>query len=818
MQQPAVAATKKKFGFSSILGTIIDVCVLGLAALMPLWFLPFTLDILELGKQTLLIGLTLVAVLAWIVKSLVERSISLTRSWLHLIVLLFALMYGATTYFSTDRYLSFIGNVGQMQWSFITIASLVLLYFVIVNRFKNAGDIMRGVRWFLLGSLIAGVYGLLQMVGVHVFGSSGSMGSNGFNTIGTLNSLATYLAVAMVVAFATWALNCTCGSCEVCKRDNIFWAIVSYLMMGVGAVVLFITDFWTAWTLLIVGMLVTCGIRFLHTRKRARLPVMAVSGLFIVVSVLMLIFPTPIKLDLPSEVAPSMNHSWMIAQATLQNSPLFGSGPGTWVFDYAKYRSVSVNTSQFWTVRFDRGLSSFLTMIAMLGLIGTSLWLILVASSATVFASRLIKEKNESAWTVSTIVFVGWFMLLVLSFLYNFNVIHHFAFWLFLSLFGVMVSKGEWKVDQGSRSWVSGLLMTLLVLVGVGTLSAAWLCGQRLAADIQYSSAVSSFQKGDQIDSAIAKLNSAVSLNRLNDNYYRNLSQAYLVKVSQMLQDKPDEAKVKAAGEYINKSVEAAKQAIAQSPNNVDNYSNLGIIYQSITSFIPGADEMAIKKYEEALALEPYNPVFMNEIGKLFVLRSDAYRTVLNSQDQKAREDAQKNVNTELDKAADWFNRAITAKPDYAAAHYNLGLAYERQGRLQEAITKFEQVLSVNGQDASVAYQLAILYYRNGNKDASRALFEQVVAAQPTFADARWFLSTIYEEMGKYDLAIEQVKKIQETNKENQVVTARLSALEQKLKPAPAAASASSTQGLQPLSGDSAIKPGPTDQNPIKKK
>lgn len=816
-QPPVAVASKKRFSFTQLLGTAIDVCIIGLATVMPLWFLPVTLDILELSKQTLLIGLSLVAVLAWIIKSLLERQINLTRSWLHLIVLIFAAAYAVTTYFSSDRYLSFVGNVGQMQWSFITIASFVLLYFVIVNRLKTASDIQRVLRWFVLGSLIAGIFGILQMMGVRLLGSYGALSSNSFNTIGTLNSLATYASVAMVVALSSMIVGCVCGICGACKKGiGTFWAVVNYGMLVVGTVVLFIADFWPAWTELIVGIVVLCGIRYLHTRKLPKLPVLVISGVLAAISVIMLIFPTPIKLELPSEVAPSAKHSWMIAQSTLQDKPLFGSGPGTWMYDYAKYRSVAVNTSQFWTVRFDRGLSAFLTMIAMLGLIGTSLWLILVGSIAAVFTSRLVKEKEEASWNATLTVFVGWFTLLVLAFLYNYNVVHHFAFWLFLSLFGVMLGTKEFKWDQRARSWVSGVLTGLLIIVGVATISAAWVCGQRLAAEIQYSSAVASFQKGDSIDSTIARLNNAVTMNRLNDNYHRNLSQAYLVKVSQMLQGTPDEGKVKEAGTYIQNSVNAAKEAIAQSPNNVDNHSNLGIIYQAITSFIPGADEMAIKAYEQALVLEPNNPVFMNEIGKLYVLRSDAYRTLLNSKEQQAREDAQKNVNAELDKAADWFNKAITAKPDYAAAHYNLGLAYERQNRLSDAITKFEQVLSVNDKDASVAFQLAILYYRNGNKDAARALFEQVVQVQPTFADARWFLSTIYEEDGKIDQAIEQIQKVKETNPENQVVDSRLSALEQKKNPVAPPAATTSTQAIPQLPSDQKIN-SPANQNPIKR-
>jgi len=266
----------------------------------------------------------------------------------------------------------------------------------------------------------------------------------------------------------------------------------------------------------------------------------------------------------------------------------------------------------------------------------------------------------------------------------------------------------------------------------------------------------------------------------MNDVYERNLSQAYLVKVGGIMQNEPTEELVSQVNTLVSMSVDAAQKAIEINPSNVDNYANLATVYQAIASFTRGSDEFAIRNYEEALALEPNNPVFMNEIGKLYVLRSDAYRTLLSSPDAAAKTQAEESIRMELDKASDWFNKAITTKPDYAAAHFNLGLVYEREGRLDDSIRKFEEVLRGNPQDIGVAFQLAILYYRNGNKEASQSMFEQIVQEEPSHANARWFLSSIYEEQGRYDLALDQIEEVQRTNPENTDVAARMEQLESK--------------------------------------
>jgi tetratricopeptide (TPR) repeat protein len=41
------------------------------------------------------------------------------------------------------------------------------------------------------------------------------------------------------------------------------------------------------------------------------------------------------------------------------------------------------------------------------------------------------------------------------------------------------------------------------------------------------------------------------------------------------------------------------------------------------------------------------------------------------------------------------YEAAIRAKPDYAIAHLNLGLMLARQGRLDEAATKFRETLGL---------------------------------------------------------------------------------------------------------------------------
>ena len=784
----AISDGKARHMIARILGGTIDAMIYGLALLMPVWFLPFTLDAVELNKQTLLIVFTMVAMIAWISKSLLEKRFSLARSWLHLSVAIFLAGYLVVSSFSLDRYISFVGNMGQMQWAFATVAALILLYAVIVNRFRSAAGVYNILFWFLLGSAIAGLYGIVQILGWFPFGAGGMTGVKTFNTIGTINALGTFMVIPMIIASSFVLYGCADSGCMLGKRGA--WMLcraVPYAVIAVGLALAAMINFWPIWASLIFGMVAMSAIPFIRGMALCRPKTIAFPVVLIILSIAFLIYQKPLAPGIPSEVAPSASHTLQIAEGALHDMPLFGSGPGTWLFDYSKYRSIGVNASQFWTIRFERGLSTVLSMPAMIGIIGTALWFLLIVSGIAKSVICLMKKRDGAEWHAVVTIVAAWITTVFIAFIYNYNVAHHFAFWVLLALLGIFASERAFVWDERTKPWIMGLLSAGLIACGAGALSVAWLAGQRLAADATYYASIQAFERGDSIDASLSRLESAISMNRLNDVYARNLSQGYLIRASRALEQQPDEEGMKAVNADIAKAVDAAKAATVMSPANVDNWSNLAVVYQQVASFTKGADEMAIAGYEEALMREPNNPTFMNEIGKLFILRADAYSTLLSNADEAVAKDAEQNVKAELAKALDWLNKAAATKTDYPDAFYNIGLVLERQGKLAEAVSTFEQLLAVNPQDANIALQLAVLYDRNGQKDQARSLFEQIVISNPDHANARWFLAAIYEGEKKYDLAIEQLRAIEKTNPDNAQLKAKIEQLEQ-AKAAPAAA------------------------------
>lgn len=765
---------------SKILGYLIDACIYASVALVPLFFLPITLDVLELNKQSLLIILVMLGTAAWLGKGLAEKRFILSRAWLHLVVTLFAGGWLVTSLFSQDKYISLVGNIGQMQWSFATMLAFVVFYMLVVNRVGTTKKLYNLVLTFLVSSILVGLYGFFQLLGIYSLSWLVPFTSaKTFNTVGTINAFGVYMAVPLVLAVSLTVFGCKNDECKLGKKSkgSVVANVIVWLTLLVSLLVAVVVDFWVVWAAIIFGTALLIILPTVRALKVNHVSRVVVPAIIICVSILLIIFKTPVNLSLPSEVSPSATASWSIAKNVLSEAPIFGSGPGTWIYDYAKYRSPAVNLSQFWTVRFERGLTTFFTLIAMTGLVGIAMWLILLISAIATSAMHLIKEKDNDAWQAYLTIFSGWATMAFIAFLYNYNFAHHFVFWFLLALLSALIAKKAFVWDSQKSVTTSTVISIAFIVICVAALSTVWLTGQRLAADVSYSKAVMTYRENNSIDEVIDYLNKSVVMNRLNDVYYRNLSQAYLIKAAQVFEAEKNNPEGSAViNQVIAATVDTAKKASNINPSNVDNWENLATIYQSI-GFIQGADEFAIKNFEEALAREPNNPFYSSEIGKMHVLRSDAYRALLQAEDEGERKEAERKVKDELDQAAEWFNKSIQAKPDFAPAHYQLGLVYERQGRIQDAISKLEEVVA-DSKDVGVAFQLAILYYRNEEKDRSINLFEQIVAMAPEYANARWFLSALYEEKSELDKALEQVLKVQETNNDNQDVANRINYLQ----------------------------------------
>ncbi|GHU08237.1 hypothetical protein FACS1894158_17370 [Betaproteobacteria bacterium] len=83
-----------------------------------------------------------------------------------------------------------------------------------------------------------------------------------------------------------------------------------------------------------------------------------------------------------------------------------------------------------------------------------------------------------------------------------------------------------------------------------------------------------------------------------------------------------------------------------------------------------------------------------------------------------------------------FFERAIALRPDFAEAHYNLGLLLQERGEVTRAVECFERVLKINPRMAGAWNSLGYAYYRLHRLEEAEKAFRRAMEIQPDFVES----------------------------------------------------------------------------------
>ena len=111
-----------------------------------------------------------------------------------------------------------------------------------------------------------------------------------------------------------------------------------------------------------------------------------------------------------------------------------------------------------------------------------------------------------------------------------------------------------------------------------------------------------------------------------------------------------------------------------------------------------------------------------------------------------------------LDEAIKEYRMTLSLKPGYAEAHNNLGVVYAKQGQIDEAIKEFRTALSLKPGYAEAYNNLGIVYKKQGRLDEAIKEFRTALSLKPGYAEAHNNLGNVYEKEGQIDKAIEEYR------------------------------------------------------------
>ncbi|MGD0887041.1 MAG: tetratricopeptide repeat protein, partial [Thermodesulfovibrionales bacterium] len=109
-----------------------------------------------------------------------------------------------------------------------------------------------------------------------------------------------------------------------------------------------------------------------------------------------------------------------------------------------------------------------------------------------------------------------------------------------------------------------------------------------------------------------------------------------------------------------------------------------------------------------------------------------------------------------LDEAIHEFITVLKLKPDYAEAHNNLGYTYIKQNRLDEAIPEFITALKLKPDFALPHYNLGTAYAKQNSLDEAIPEFIAALKLASDYAEAHYNLGTAYAKQNRLDEAVHE--------------------------------------------------------------
>ncbi len=185
--------------------------------------------------------------------------------------------------------------------------------------------------------------------------------------------------------------------------------------------------------------------------------------------------------------------------------------------------------------------------------------------------------------------------------------------------------------------------------------------------------------------------------------------------------------------------------AVRVAPDNITSQIRLGGALLD-----EGRNDEAMDAFLRARELNPFNKDLLSYVDSLRHERKDWLRVIVDNQaiirrDPK-NEAAHFNLGVAfqkigaLDRAKTSYQEAIALWPGRAQAHSNLGVIFLAENRLEVAIDHFYQSLRVDPSSVNARYNLATAYIRVGEKDKARQQYIDLLRLIPETsanADAR---------------------------------------------------------------------------------
>ena len=131
----------------------------------------------------------------------------------------------------------------------------------------------------------------------------------------------------------------------------------------------------------------------------------------------------------------------------------------------------------------------------------------------------------------------------------------------------------------------------------------------------------------------------------------------------------------------------------------------------------------------------------------------------------------------QLDIAVQSYKKALSIKPDYAKAHYNLGGVLQELDKLHDSAKSYENAIALEPENAQAHNNLAIVLRELDQLEEAEASCRKAIVLDPEYAEAHSCLSIILYANGDLNSALESIKKAYSINPKLKIIKLLLAVL-----------------------------------------
>lgn len=552
-------------------GKIALICLSLSLILTPLFFLPLTTDFFGLNKLMLWLALTAMALIAWLIHSILTKTVRLTLSPMLLPLTILTGVAVISMYLNHDYGPDSFTNRTAFY------LAMPVWYLLFTSLIAGSDQVRRVLNWLIGAAVTLALWGILSVLGVFsTLGLPEFLAAKSFSPTGSLLNLVvlllTILPISLVLAFKT-----SLGP----KKLKYF------LSSG-----------------LIISALILTGYQILPGKELAAVLLPKIAG-------------------------------WSIAIDTFKSAVFFGAGPGNFINQFTRFRPVSLNLTDYWNVAFNASSNEYLQVMTTLGAVGLAALALIVWSwlklnrrapgtritalqlaVSTAIAATLILGLIVPFSLLTWMLFIG---LLGLSVGLNKSKDVTKVKDVLVTINTINLVEPYTPSPSQQTGLSSGVLPLLLAVPSTLLIILAGLnLGKIYAAEFNFRNSLvaASANKGiDTYNLQIEAIKLAPGLDRYRVSYSNtNLALANALAQQGELTDQ-DRQNI---ATLIQQAISEARLATQINPNKASNWANLGNLYRQLVNFADGADNFAAAAYTRAIQLDPTNPRLRVELGGLY--------------------------------------------------------------------------------------------------------------------------------------------------------------------------------------------------------